>query len=237
MLNPMHAPLAQHLTKRMDSLDPGIYTADSDTDAYGTLMAIAPRPRNGKSARRPGEEAKAAREAAWRKANSEHLKTYFKDRYSMMKVERPEKLIEYAEKNKAAARIKKAWRTKRAKRYMKKYRKTPNARDDKARHDRAYREKNAAKLREQRKSYHLRKRYGMTVEERATLEMSHGGRCPICDLSLVGNGDVGVDHDHRTGAVRGILHNNCNLIIGSVDDRVEDLRRAVAYLREHGVVS
>lgn len=36
----MHAPLAQHIDRRMDTLEPGIYTADSDTNGYGTLTAI-----------------------------------------------------------------------------------------------------------------------------------------------------------------------------------------------------
>lgn len=50
--------------------------------------------------------------------------------------------------------------------------------------------------------------------------------CAICfsTSNLVG------DHDHKTGAPRGILCRNCNLSIGNAKDNPERLRRAALYL-------
>lgn len=51
-------------------------------------------------------------------------------------------------------------------------------------------------------------------------------RCAICSSTnhLVG------DHNHATGAARGILCRNCNLAIGHMHDNPEKLRAAALYL-------
>lgn len=45
-----------------------------------------------------------------------------------------------------------------------------------------------------------------------------GGRCLLCndpiDLTIKGEGVI--DHDHRTGRIRGILHRSCNAAEGKV---------------------
>lgn len=42
-----------------------------------------------------------------------------------------------------------------------------------------------------------------------------------------------VDHDHRSGWVRGLLCRRCNLGLGLFDDSVSSLRRAADYLEDH----
>jgi hypothetical protein len=42
-----------------------------------------------------------------------------------------------------------------------------------------------------------------------------------------------VDHDHATGAIRGLLCRRCNDVLGKVDDDREILRRAMTYLKKH----
>ena len=39
-----------------------------------------------------------------------------------------------------------------------------------------------------------------------------------------------IDHDHKTGRVRGILCSRCNLILGQVQDDVEYMWKLCAYL-------
>ena len=58
---------------------------------------------------------------------------------------------------------------------------------------------------------------------------SQGGLCPGC-----GGKPEHVDHDHRTGKVRGILCFNCNQAPGNVRDDVLVLRRLIGYLETHG---
>jgi hypothetical protein len=43
-----------------------------------------------------------------------------------------------------------------------------------------------------------------------------------------------VDHNHKTGAVRGLLCCKCNFILGHADDDVGILRRAISYLTLYG---
>jgi hypothetical protein len=42
-----------------------------------------------------------------------------------------------------------------------------------------------------------------------------------------------VDHDHSTGKVRGILHSNCNVMIGLAEENTGTLRKAIDYIVKH----
>ena len=50
------------------------------------------------------------------------------------------------------------------------------------------------------------------------LKVHQGGLCGICrlpiDLSIKGEGVV--DHDHKTGEIRGVLHRSCNAAEGKI---------------------
>lgn len=85
-----------------------------------------------------------------------------------------------------------------------------------------------------KKIYHLNK-YGMTLEEyEAMVTLSHG-QCSICrrDMLGVGCGKMCIDHDHKTGKVRGLLCNECNVGLGQFRDNIECLLSAIEYLRRH----
>jgi hypothetical protein len=43
-----------------------------------------------------------------------------------------------------------------------------------------------------------------------------------------------VDHDHRSGAVRGLLCNACNTALGLLGEQPDRFREAAKYLESHG---
>jgi len=76
-------------------------------------------------------------------------------------------------------------------------------------------------------------KYGITQEQYDSLYMSQRGRCAICHTDDFGrNARPSIDHDHITGAVRGILCSNCNTAIGLFRDSVDVLESAINYLKD-----
>jgi hypothetical protein len=73
---------------------------------------------------------------------------------------------------------------------------------------------------------HLKRKYGLTLEEFDELLAAQGGGCAICGRPEADN----VDHDHDTGRVRGILWFKCNVAVGQMDDDGDRLIAAAAYL-------
>jgi hypothetical protein len=95
---------------------------------------------------------------------------------------------------------------------------------------RAWRENNRdrAYLHDQRN--HL-KRYGLSPETYVELLAHQGGACAICrTTSTAPWSRFCIDHDHDSGAVRGLLCQRCNVCIGQAGDDVDVLRKAIAYL-------
>lgn len=79
---------------------------------------------------------------------------------------------------------------------------------------------------------------------RSRLAQAQGGRCSICGGPLGAKAplDPVLDHDHRTGAVRGVLHRGCNSLLGKNENGaarygVRDLAAFTSgvgqYLRRH----
>jgi hypothetical protein len=71
------------------------------------------------------------------------------------------------------------------------------------------------------------RKYGLTVEQVEAMKEAQGGACAICECRLVSQC---IDHDHRTGSVRGLLCFSCNVGIGHLRDDPRILRAALAYL-------
>lgn len=104
-----------------------------------------------------------------------------------------------------------------------------NNRDKLLEHRRKWAKNNPEKIRENSRKQSLRRKYGLTVEEYESILRGQGGVCLIC--KTVEKRFV-VDHDHKTGRVRGILCHNCNLVIGHAKESVAILNRAAKYISE-----
>jgi hypothetical protein len=77
------------------------------------------------------------------------------------------------------------------------------------------------------RNYHLKHRYGITVEDYERMLAEQGGLCALCQERNAEH----VDHDHLTGRVRGLLCFCCNQGLGNFRDRADVLLLAVEYLR------
>jgi Recombination endonuclease VII len=78
----------------------------------------------------------------------------------------------------------------------------------------------------------LKRRYGISLDEYNQLLKKQRGRCAICHTSKPNGKDsmFYVDHDHKTGAVRGLLCHSCNIGLGCLSDNPARLRAAADYL-------
>lgn len=113
------------------------------------------------------------------------------------------------------------------------------ARRKKYAEDEEYREREKKKVREynkrnpdSKKSQRLKK-YGITLSEYNEMLEKQSGECAICgeDGSVGKWGKLYVDHDHKTGKVRGLLCSKCNFAIGQFNDDYNLLLRAISYLK------
>jgi hypothetical protein len=87
----------------------------------------------------------------------------------------------------------------------------------------------------QRNSY-LRKAYGLTFAQYDEMYNSQDGKCLICNKTLEsskGGRSVHIDHDHKTGKIRGLLCQHCNNMLGHAFDNTDVLSSAIAYLNHH----
>jgi hypothetical protein len=89
---------------------------------------------------------------------------------------------------------------------------------------------NAEGRKQARAKWRLRNRYGLSLEDYASLLLAQDNRCVICDSSFSTETPY-VDHNHITGKVRGILCATCNMGLGSYKDSVILLEKAISYLR------
>lgn len=80
--------------------------------------------------------------------------------------------------------------------------------------------------------------YGLTPDDYNAMLAAQGDRCAICDGIGEGTGrPLGVDHCHETNAVRGLLCNRCNSMLGFARDNEEVLLAAVEYLRRSRAIA
>lgn len=73
---------------------------------------------------------------------------------------------------------------------------------------------------------HLARTYGMSVDQLEDMLAAQHGVCAICQTAPA----IDVDHDHRTGQIRGLLCFRCNAALGQLADDPLVLRRAARYL-------
>lgn len=91
-----------------------------------------------------------------------------------------------------------------------------------------WREENKDHVKAMQKARDTLRYHGITSEV-IDLIYSAFDKCDICDKKLI---KKNLDHNHKTGRIRGVLCNNCNLSIGAMRDNPEVLEKAAEYLRK-----
>lgn len=98
-------------------------------------------------------------------------------------------------------------------------------------HMRLARKEHTEEFRERDRKKGLLKNYGITVDEYDRMFEAQGGVCATCGKPNKSKyGYLSVDHDHKTGKVRGLLCHRCNAALGQVYDDVSILQKLIEYL-------
>ena len=87
---------------------------------------------------------------------------------------------------------------------------------------------------------HLKRKYGITLDQYNVILAAQGGVCKIClgaDSREWKDGrkqlaPLCVDHEHKSGKVRGLLCNRCNVAIALAQENIDILASAIRYLSE-----
>lgn len=72
-------------------------------------------------------------------------------------------------------------------------------------------------------------KYGLTPQQFEEIFKKQEGRCAICRRATL----LHIDHNHKTGKVRGLLCYTCNSALGCVNDDPSLLSKAIDYLVQH----
>ena len=104
---------------------------------------------------------------------------------------------------------------------------------------REWHKRNPEKFKEHKRKAHLKK-YGLQLECYTRMWREQGGKCGnsgctfTAELSMPDlRKGLGVDHDHATGKVRGLLCAHCNAGLGHLNDDATRLHGLIQYLEKH----
>ena len=106
-----------------------------------------------------------------------------------------------------------------------------------------YSKREYSKNRGQYREHQLKYKYGITIADYNLMLNRQGSTCAICneknftrEKGTHNNKSVpmslAVDHNHKTGQVRGLLCNGCNTSLGKFKDDPILLEKAIQYLKE-----
>ena len=76
---------------------------------------------------------------------------------------------------------------------------------------------------------HLRRRYNLTSSQHLSMYVNQNGCCAVCKRAIPYD-KIHTDHNHVTGEVRGLLCPTCNLLVGHVENHLENLPTVLNYI-------
>lgn len=111
-----------------------------------------------------------------------------------------------------------------------------NNRDKVSKYNKTAKAKNPAHHAHKAIQNHYKRKFGITLEERAEMLAAQGGRCLICKTDKPTRRGWCIDHDHVSGAIRGVLCAPCNSFIGMAKESTAVLENAITYIEACDVV-
>ena len=87
------------------------------------------------------------------------------------------------------------------------------------------------RYKDKKMDWHYRHKYGISLREKEKM-WKQQRKCPICQKKILTIKMAHVDHDHTTGAIRGLLCTNCNMGLGNFKDNQSYLVAAAQYLSD-----
>ncbi len=94
------------------------------------------------------------------------------------------------------------------------------------------------KYKEKQLDRKLQKKFGITLQEYKAKLDNQRGRCMICGRTPAENGKaLAVDHNHKTGVVRDLLCNNCNVCLGFIENSKVDVACLKQYMDKHKIIN
>lgn len=73
------------------------------------------------------------------------------------------------------------------------------------------------------KNSRMKRLYGIDLNKWDEIWIEQIGLCPICGNPLPKGYKAYIDHDHKTGKVRGLLHLRCNTFLGEYENKKDNI--------------
>lgn len=116
-------------------------------------------------------------------------------------------------------------------RHKKRYEEDSDFAGEVSRRAKLWDENNPVKKRERSRKYLRNKNYGIGELAVGILFLAQQGHCACCLKPFTDTPQV--DHDHKTGKIRGLLCGLCNRALGLVKDDIQTLVTMIHYLEKH----
>lgn len=79
------------------------------------------------------------------------------------------------------------------------------------------------------------KKFGISLNDALDILKKQKGLCGICKLPIEMGPKTHLDHNHKTGKIRGFLCQKCNHGLGLFQDSEDFLKSAVKYLKKYNL--
>lgn len=79
---------------------------------------------------------------------------------------------------------------------------------------------------------HLKYNYGIDYHEYEEMLIRQNGLCAVCKTTGE-RSHLSIDHNHKTGKIRGLLCHTCNSALGMLKENKDIVANLLRYLNEH----